>query len=413
MVNEAVENCVAFYAVYKGKQPGVYTSWDKCLEQVKSYSGPVYKKFDTLEEAHEFAVCGKHTAKTSKRCDPYAVRRGRQPGIYTTWADCQAQTDGFVGAQYRKFSTLEEAQLFMSGKSENSCKAAKTGGGSENSCKAVKAGGGTSNRARSALAAVKERTPNEIQIYTDGACVGSVGSAGKQGRAGWGMVVILLGGPESNEKPLDFYGPVLYCKEDFLSPGATCGTNNTGELSAVGMALKWLDEMDNSGRPCRILYDSKYAAYIAQGIWNAKENQELARNVQQCRKKATASRKVEFEHVKGHAGHPNNERADRNANLGAAGQTQMWKRASVPLMASVGKMQNMQHFQASLSAGAKRNEKPHVDTETSFPRAPKRSKPSLETTCEKRTTDTGSDNSKDVRIAFDLFARFERERVLI
>jgi ribonuclease HI len=33
----------------------------------------------------------------------YVVHVGRQQGIYTTWADCKAQVDGFKGAIYKGF----------------------------------------------------------------------------------------------------------------------------------------------------------------------------------------------------------------------------------------------------------------------------------------------------------------------
>ena len=49
----------------------------------------------------------------------YAVRIGREPGIYLTWDDCKAQVDKFPGAIYKSFKTLEEADIFM-GKSNNS-----------------------------------------------------------------------------------------------------------------------------------------------------------------------------------------------------------------------------------------------------------------------------------------------------
>ncbi|KAI7903076.1 Caulimovirus viroplasmin-domain-containing protein, partial [Cokeromyces recurvatus] len=42
----------------------------------------------------------------------YAVRQGRQPGIYSTWTECQANVQGFSGAVYKKFNTYEEAQSF-------------------------------------------------------------------------------------------------------------------------------------------------------------------------------------------------------------------------------------------------------------------------------------------------------------
>ncbi len=43
-----------YYAVKKGRNPGIYTSWDSCLEEVKGHSGAIYKSFKTLEEANEF-----------------------------------------------------------------------------------------------------------------------------------------------------------------------------------------------------------------------------------------------------------------------------------------------------------------------------------------------------------------------
>ncbi|WP_282929296.1 ribonuclease H family protein [Anaerococcus sp. Marseille-Q7828] len=40
-----------YYAVKKGRNPGIYTSWDSCLKEVKGYSGAIYKSFKTKEEA--------------------------------------------------------------------------------------------------------------------------------------------------------------------------------------------------------------------------------------------------------------------------------------------------------------------------------------------------------------------------
>lgn len=57
----------------------------------------------------------------------YAVRRGRKPGIYATWDECSVQVIGCAGAVYKSFSTLEEAEAFMAteagSESEVSCSA--------------------------------------------------------------------------------------------------------------------------------------------------------------------------------------------------------------------------------------------------------------------------------------------------
>ncbi len=44
-----------YYAVQKGKKPGVYNSWNECKAQVTGFSGAVYKKFSTKAEAEAFA----------------------------------------------------------------------------------------------------------------------------------------------------------------------------------------------------------------------------------------------------------------------------------------------------------------------------------------------------------------------
>lgn len=43
----------------------------------------------------------------------YAVKTGRTPGIYESWAECEAEVKGFKGAKYKKFTTIEEAQDFI------------------------------------------------------------------------------------------------------------------------------------------------------------------------------------------------------------------------------------------------------------------------------------------------------------
>ena len=43
----------------------------------------------------------------------YAVRQGRVPGVYTTWADCEKQVKGFGWAIYKSFPTEAEARAFV------------------------------------------------------------------------------------------------------------------------------------------------------------------------------------------------------------------------------------------------------------------------------------------------------------
>ncbi|MCF8020656.1 MAG: ribonuclease H family protein [Vallitaleaceae bacterium] len=43
----------------------------------------------------------------------YAVRQGLKKGIFKTWAECQASTKGYSGAEFKSFKTLEEAEDYI------------------------------------------------------------------------------------------------------------------------------------------------------------------------------------------------------------------------------------------------------------------------------------------------------------
>lgn len=43
----------------------------------------------------------------------YAVAKGKTPGIYLTWEDCKAQVDQFPGALYKGFATIKEAESYI------------------------------------------------------------------------------------------------------------------------------------------------------------------------------------------------------------------------------------------------------------------------------------------------------------
>lgn len=43
----------------------------------------------------------------------YAVRKGVNTGIFYSWAECQKQTKGFSGAEFKSFNTIEEAEHYL------------------------------------------------------------------------------------------------------------------------------------------------------------------------------------------------------------------------------------------------------------------------------------------------------------
>ncbi len=135
----------------------------------------------------------------------------------------------------------------------------------------------------------------EVTIYTDGAC------SGNPGAGGWGTILVYKG------------------KEREMSGGAAETTNNRMELTAVIEGLKALKE------PCRVkvVTDSQY---VANGInlgwaesWKKngwrKKDRKPALNPELWDELLTliAKHEVTIEWVRGHDGHPENERCDKMA----------------------------------------------------------------------------------------------------
>ncbi len=137
----------------------------------------------------------------------------------------------------------------------------------------------------------------QVMIFTDGAC------RGNPGPGGWGAVLR--------------YGST----EKTLSGGEPDTTNNRMELMAAIMALEALTQ------PCQVVLttDSRYVMDgITQWMANWKKrgwktaSKQPVKNADLWRRLDAACSKhtIEWQWVKGHSGHPENEKADALANLG-------------------------------------------------------------------------------------------------
>ena len=110
----------------------------------------------------------------------------------------------------------------------------------------------------------------------------------------------------------EFYGRVQTNPEadDFI--GAEVGSNNTGELTAMAEALRWLLK-HNEEKEVLVRTDSTYAGNIASGNWRAKANLKLASHVQELWNEVSSICHLNWKHVRAHKGHRWNERADHLA----------------------------------------------------------------------------------------------------
>ena len=135
----------------------------------------------------------------------------------------------------------------------------------------------------------------KVDIYTDGAC------RGNPGPGGWGAILV-YGGHEKE-----------------LSGGEAMTTNNRMEMTAVIQALSALKES------CEVTLttDSKYVIDCIEKEWVyrwekqgwKRNKKDPAENVDlwKCLLPLLQKHKVSFVWVKGHNGHPYNERCDRLA----------------------------------------------------------------------------------------------------
>ena len=137
----------------------------------------------------------------------------------------------------------------------------------------------------------------DVEIFTDGAC------RGNPGPGGWGAVLRY----GKHEKEL--YG------------GEACTTNNRMELTAAIKALESLK------RSCSVQLTTD-SSYVRNGItewlleWKKRGWKTAAKkpvkniDLWQRLDQAVQAHQVSWHWVKGHSGHPENERADKLANRG-------------------------------------------------------------------------------------------------
>jgi len=124
----------------------------------------------------------------------YVVWKGRKPGIFTSWGDCEQQVKGFVGAEFKAFGSLPEAETaYRSGYEAYKGKSSSMGKWKESG-----------------------DPPILPSISVDAACNGSPGK-------------------------MEYRGVYTDSGEEIFRAGPYAdGTNNVGEFLAIVHALTWL-----------------------------------------------------------------------------------------------------------------------------------------------------------------------------
>lgn len=194
----------------------------------------------------------------------YAVRKGKETGIFYSWSDCEKQVKGYSGAEYKSFKIKEEAMAYLFGNKKS----------------------------------VEDHESGKvIKAYVDG----SYNHLTKEYSCG---VVILIGGEKItfNKKENDLNLRTM--------------RNVAGELLGAKMAMEYA--IHNEIEKVIIYHDYEGIAKWCRGEW--KTNKEGTKEYKRYYDSVCNKIHVEFVKVKAHSGDLYNEEADRLAKDALAGK---------------------------------------------------------------------------------------------
>ena len=214
----------------------------------------------------------------------YAVRNGRKTGIFTSWAECKAQVEGFPGARFKGFTDPNEATKWL------------------NLDYVPPYGGGRASAPSAEQPAVNMDDAADYIIYTDGSCLRN-----PDGPGGWAAVLTHQATGAVRE----------------MSGGDPSTTNNRMELMAALMALSAVPV----GARVALYTDSQYMkngftkhwleGWKKKGWITSKGTPVLNKELWMALDEVFQARSVEFHWVKGHVGVEANERCDELAKAEA------------------------------------------------------------------------------------------------
>ena len=283
----------------------------------------------------------------AKKKNYYAVKNGRKPGIYTTWADCQQEIIGFSGAVYKGFETLEEAQEYMKNAGANGKRVIPKKVVEEKSTSTGVFGDAELDGMIDSLILNSDQKKDKkkgsggIEEKDQGAFFEANEMNGEQkadleaaGMEAAGMAVDRMAADET--EGVDRYSINAYTdgSYDVLTKAFSCGVvlltpngrffmnekysandNNTetrnvaGELKGAELAIRYA--MLNGYRRIRIYHDYEGVAAWAAGEWQAKS--EVAKVYVDFIGKASSKIEIQFQKVAAHTGNKYNEIADKLA----------------------------------------------------------------------------------------------------
>lgn len=223
----------------------------------------------------------------------YAVKIGRIPGIYGTWDECKAQTDGVAGAQYKSFSLLEDAEQYIRETAEDIPDILPETTTNNTDLNA---------QVENQIAALGE---NEVVAFVDGSYDVT------EEKSAFGTIIFSQGG----NKDILYRAFTKQLGEEFISL-----RNVAAELEGVKEAISWALQYNKI--KITIYYDYEGIEKWATGQWKA--NKAIPREYVQFIQEKRKVLQIEFIKVPAHTGVKYNEEADsiaKNALLAKGHKT--------------------------------------------------------------------------------------------
>lgn len=190
----------------------------------------------------------------------YAVKVGRNPGIYMTWDECKEQVNKYPKAEFKSFTTMEEAHAFMENKTV------------------------------------------EVEIDSKDTAVAYVDGSFNVDTMVYGYGVVMM-----------YHGREEYYKGSGKEENMSAMRNVAGEILGATYAMKYA--YDHDIKNLVIYHDYEGIAKWCLGEWktNKLETQTYKNKYQEYSKKVNIS----FVKVKGHSGDKYNDLADALAKEAA------------------------------------------------------------------------------------------------
>ncbi|MDE7224350.1 MAG: ribonuclease H family protein [Acetatifactor sp.] len=224
----------------------------------------------------------------------YAVRKGKVIGILDSWDACREAVDGYPGAEYKSFKTMEEARSYMKGVTYTVEPAAQEGSQTE------RVNGKAAKGKRNVLSD-REKRPRGV------------------GDPEGGLVAYVDGSYEHSVKKYAF-GCVFILPDDTVyvengsgsNPDTAQLRNVSGEMLGAMYAVRWA--IRNGFSRIELRYDYEGIEKWVTGAWKSKT--ELTRKYAEAMRRWMGNIQMRFTKVAAHTNVYYNELADRLAKDG-------------------------------------------------------------------------------------------------